>query len=455
MSVNYQKKKKEVFLLQEIYSAHHEFRNSEGIKLAELFVKKNKTNQVVWKILGDLYKRANDIPRAILAYRRAIYLSPGDSDAYINLGLLLKSNNQKIDSEKNYRQALILDPNSKIAMNNLANLLRQSGKVEEAEKLCRDALKINHKYDMALINLAIILDYQDGISERISILNNLVKSENKLISLQAMTHLAITTYLRSQFDETRDLLASSKEIQNINNSILHNDKKYHFYLSKILNDESFNHQVSVNETIKKIFVIGDSHSLASHALNINIWGETFHCEAFLIKGCKQWDLAKDGSNQFKDKLNLIFKKIPNKSNVLLSIGEIDCRLDSGIIKFKEKYPKKSMDDIIENTINRYFKYISELNKSFHHNLIFQTVPCPNLETNSVSEDDYKLLNDVIKSLNNYLKLKTKELQHKYLDLHSLTDRGDGFSNNKHHIDAHHLSRQAMAEAWKTKFVDKV
>ena len=61
----------------------------------------------------------------------------------------------------------------------------------------------------------------------------------------------------------------------------------------------------------------------------------FFSEAFLIKGCKQWDLAKDGSNQFKNKLYSVFKKIPNKSDVILSIGEIDCRLDSGIIKFKK------------------------------------------------------------------------------------------------------------------------
>ena len=447
--------KNESFLVQQIYDAYREFRNPEGIQLAELFLKKNKTNQLVWKILGELYKRANDIPRAILAYRRAIYLNPRDAIAHINLGILLGSKNQKIDAEKNYRQALILDPTSTLAMNNLANLLRQSGRVEEAEKLCRDALKIDPKYDMALVNLAIILDYKDDLSERISILNNLVKSENKVIYLQAMTNLAIITYLRNQFNESRDLLARSKEIQNLNNSVLKNEKNYHIYLSKILHDESFNNKAFVHKTIKKLFVIGDSHSLSSHALNINVRGETFHCEAFLIKGCKQWDLAKDGSNQFKNKLCSVFKNIPNKSDVLLSIGEIDCRLDSGIIKFRKKYPGKSIDDIIENTINRYFKYISELNKDFYHNLIFQTVPCPILETNSVSKDDNKLLNYVIKSFNNYLKLKTKELQYKYLDLHTLTDRGDGFSNNMHHIDAHHLSRQAMTEAWTTNFVNKV
>ena len=453
-SANYQKMKNESFLVQEIYVAYRESRNPEGIKLAELFLKKNKTDQLVWKILGELYKRVNDIPRAILAYRRAIYLNPRDANAHINLGILLKGKNQKKDAEKNYRQAIILDPTSTLAMNNLANLLRQSGRVEEAEKFCREALKINPKYEMALINLAIILEYKDDFSERVAILNNLVKSENKLIYLQAMTNLAIITYLRNQFDESRDLLARSKEIQNLNNSVLKNEKNYHIYLSKILHDESFNNKPFFHKTIKNLFVIGDSHSLTSHTLNINVWGETFHCEAFLIKGCKQWDLAKDGSNQFKNKLYSVFKNIPNKSDVLLSIGEIDCRLDSGIIRFKKKYPKKSIDDIIENTINRYFKYISELNKSFYHNLIFQTVPCPILETNSVSKDDNKLLNYVIKSFNNYLKLKAEELQYKYLDLHSLTDRGDGFSNNVHHIDAHHLSRQAMIEAWTTKFVNK-
>jgi len=455
VSVNYQKMKNESFLIKEIYVAYRESRNPEGIKLAELFLKKNKTNQLVWKILGELYKRVNDISRAILANRRAIYLNPRDAQAHINLGILLKGKNQKNDAEKNFRQAIILDPTSTIAMNNLANLLRQSGRVEEAEKFCREALKINPKYDMAFINLAIILEYKDSFSERVAILNNLVKSENKIIYLQAMTNLAIITYLRNQFNESRDLLARSKEIQNLNNSVLKNEKNYHIYLSKILHDESFNCKPFFHKTIKNLFVIGDSHSLSSHALNINVRGETFHCEAFLIKGCKQWDLAKDGSNQFKNKLCSVFKNIPNKSDVLLSIGEIDCRLDSGIIRFKKKYPKKSIDDIIENTINRYFKYISELNKSFYHNLIFQTVPCPILETNSVSKDDNKLLNYVIKSFNNYLKLKAKELQYKYLDLHSLTDRGDGFSNNVHHIDAHHLSRQAMIEAWTTKFVNKV
>ena len=86
-----------------------------------------------------------------------------------------------------------------------------------------------------------------------------------------MTNLAIITYLRNQFNESRDLLARSKEIQNLNNSVLNNEKNYHIYLSKILHDESFNNKPFFHKTIKKLFVIGDSHSLSSHALNINVF----------------------------------------------------------------------------------------------------------------------------------------------------------------------------------------
>ena len=157
------------------------------------------------------------------------------------------------------------------------------------------------------MNLAIILDYQDKISECISILKNLIRLGNKLICLQAMTYLAIINYLRKQFDESRELLKRSKDIQRTNISAQNNEKSYHtYFLSKILNDKSFINPTSYQRPIKKLFVIGDNHSLTSHSLNINILGNSFQCDTFLIKGCKQWDPAKNTSNQFKNKLNKVF-----------------------------------------------------------------------------------------------------------------------------------------------------
>ena len=41
----------------------------------------------------------------------------------------------------------------------------------------------------------------------------------------------------------------------------------------------------------------------------------------------------------------------------------------------------------------------------------------------------------------------------FLDVHKITDRGDGFSNLVWHIDSNHLSPEGIQEAWRTSFFD--
>ena len=74
---------------------------------------------------------------------------------------------------------------SKIDKNGLyanCNIKKGTKVIEYKGKvITRREAEINPKYDMALINHAIILEYKDGFSERISILNNLVKSERAYV----------------------------------------------------------------------------------------------------------------------------------------------------------------------------------------------------------------------------------------------------------------------------------
>ena len=46
-----------------------------------------------------------------------------------------------------------------------------------------------------------------------------------------------------------------------------------------------------------------------------------------------------------------------------------------------------------------------------------------------------------------LKNKSKEKGFNFLDVHKLTDRGDGISNTIWHIDDTHLSPEGFLEAW--------
>ena len=198
---------------------------------------------------------------------------------------------------------------------------------------------------------------------------------------------------------------------------------------------------------KTLFVIGESHSLAMHYLHIHWSGTDYFCESRLIKGCMQWHLGNSSKNQYKNQFENILSALPRASKVLLTIGEIDCRLDNGIIKHKNKFPEKLIEEIIASTVENYLTYIIKNNSSCRHDIFIQGVPCPSIDAANYSNKEIQQLIEVIKKFNYELKEKSKNKGFGFLDVHKLTDRGDGFSNTIWHIDNRHLSPGGMLEAW--------
>jgi len=83
-----------------------------------------------------------------------------------------------------------------------------------------------------------------------------------------------------------------------------------------------------------------------------------------------------------------------------------------------------------------------------NHVVIQGVPCPNVDPIKVGSNDISILVDLIKAFNYELCAKSKKIGFEFLDLHKLTDRGDGFSNVIWHIDEYHLSPAGMLEAWR-------
>ena len=198
---------------------------------------------------------------------------------------------------------------------------------------------------------------------------------------------------------------------------------------------------------KNLYVLGESHSLTSHHLRIQRSGFDFFCKAKLIKGCKQWHLGNPFWNEFKNQFEKVFFSLPKYSDVLLAVGEIDCRIDSGIIPHKNKFPEKEIKEIILTTVGNYLTYIVNNNSDCQHNIVIQGVPCPYIGIESHAQKEITQLMEVIKIFNFELKIKSEEKGLGFLDIHNLTDRGDGFSNNVWQIDGNHISPEGMLEAW--------
>lgn len=395
-------------------------------------------------VLHEL-KKFNDAKKS---FENAIKIKTNFTSSYNNLGItLLKIKDYKA-SELNFRKAIALEPSFFESYNNLANLLIKFGKLEDAVQNYKKALSINPKYYDSALNLASTLHNLNENDQAINIFEKIKNIKDKDIGFRAEVALSILKFLKGDLVNCKNILKTS--LNNID-SLSKNSKNeqiYHQYLSKIL---KWHHTKlsdnSINRNNKLLYVVGDSHSLASHLLKIDFLGNKFICNAKLIMGCKQWHLGNLQNNQYKRKFELIINYLPKYSYVLLSIGEIDCRIDEGIIQYAKKNKTSDIKKIIKKTIHDYFNYIVLNNLKNKHKIIIQGVPCPNLDLNIYTQDDIRKLTMVVDQFNKELIKQSKEKKFKFLDLHKLTNRGDGYSNKIWHLEDIHLSPSAMQEAW--------
>ena len=111
-----------------------------------------------------------------------------------------------------------------------------------------------------------------------------------------------------------------------------------------------------------------------------------------------------------------------------------------------------MKKLISDTVKNYLNYISEINFNFKHNIIIQGIPCPNVETKDTPEVKISELIGVIREFDARLKTETQNRGFGFLDVHTLTDNGSGFSNIKWHMDLYHLSPEGMQAAWRDYYI---
>ncbi len=398
--------------------------------------------------LGVTLQELGRLDEAEVSHNQAIALKPDDAEAHYNLGITLHELGRLDEAVASYAQTIKLKPNFFKACNNLGNTLQELGRLDEAEVNYNQALALKPDYADAMLNLSITQSYRNDLEAEIVSLKNLLQKDSDDYGLRASVNLAICYFLKGDFIESKKYLLAATKIQEKKSSAK-NERVYWRYLSNILKwHENKFFGVKKGKKDKNLYVIGESHSLTSHHLCIQNSGINFFCSAKLIKGCKQWHLGNAFRNKYKYQFESIFFALPKHSYVLLAIGEIDCRLDTGIVAHKMKFPEKQIKEIISNTIENYLNYIVNNNSDYQHNITIQGVPCPNLDVRNYPEKNIRHLGEVIKIFNYELKIQSKEKGFGFLDVHHLTNKGDGMSNGSWHIDDYHLSPEGMKEAWR-------
>ncbi len=405
--------------------------------------------------LGNTQKELGLIKESEVSYSRAIALRPDFPECHNNLGVIRHRSRQLEKAIASLRRAMVLNPDYTEAHNNAGGVFKDLGQLEEAEWVLRKAQTIRPSYIETIINLSLVYHYMNKLDNAISILEQIAEEFKNIQSLRAKVFLAIYSFLDGDFDVCKKYTYQTSIIRNYNLHYLKNEVVYQSYLQKLLDwhDENQSNMIEYSD-ISTLYVIGESHALGSHKLRVEYAGEVFSCRSLLIIGCKQWHLGNGIENQYKKKFKGLIYSIPKKSTVLLSIGEIDCRIDGGILKYYEgSMNERKLENIIRSTVIDYFSYINNINLDREYRIIIQGVPCPNMSLLDVPSDRAPILIDTVKMFNAEVKKQCERNGFGFLNVQKMTDNGVGISNMKWHIDDTHLSPSGMLEAW-SKYLEE-
>lgn len=415
--------------------------------LFEDVIKLNSNFIQAYYHLSNIYLELGKIEDAKFLLRNIIELNPDAHEAYFNLGNIFKEARMWKDAEINFRTAININKTIPEYYNNLALVLEKNGNLKEVLFCYNRALTLNKNFTLAMVNLALNLEFTNNFKEAEILYLNSLKLDDKISGYKAAVNLAVIKFTTNDYVSSKKLLSLPFKTRYLESNDCKSEKIYHSFILKLLNLKEFQIRKEnvTNLIYKKIYVIGESHSLVSNGLKIKICNINYFCQSLLIKGCKLWHIGQIKNNRYKTRFNYLFSSIPKSSYLVISLGEIDCRIDTGFSQISKIFSKKLLNINIENTIKKFFLTICNLNINYNHKIFIQGVPCPNVE--GLSNADMTKLTYIIEKCNHELRIMSKEMEYEFLDLHKITNRGDGFSNKKWHIDNYHLTPLGMKKAW--------
>lgn len=384
---------------------------------------------------------------ALVSYDRALALDANYAEAYANRGVALHELARSDEALASYDRAIGIIPEYSEAYFNRANTLTDIGQLESAIAGYRQAIEANPAFAEAGLSLGHALYSLDDVTGAMAAYRNVFDADPADFGRDAGVHLAVQNYLDGKRDLSRAMLDASCDSLNNPDPKRSNVSAYWRYLDRLLLWWRSNEASGQAPAAQTLCVVGESHTLSAHGMQVSVNGKPMLCAAELIYGAKQWHLGRGEPNKYKRKFEAVMARLPRGSNVMLVFGEIDCRHDEGIIKAWQKTPDRPLNEIVQATIDPYVHYVRALAARFGHRPILCGVPATNIGPDALAAVDAERFVEMLRLFNATLKQHALAANMGFLDVFALTDRGDGIAAGDWHIETHHLLPSALPEAF--------
>lgn len=185
--------------------------------------------------------------------------------------------------------------------------------------------------------------------------------------------------------------------------------------------------------------IGESHCLSYAGSVLFLNNVCYRVRPKIVFGIKAFHLSSKGENRYKTLMKHQLDSVPAGSTVLISIGEIDCRENEGLIPASRSrdIPR---NDLIRTTLGGYVNWVKINTAERGISTVLQNIPAP-VRNARLSPAEAETLIKTIEAFNATLTVEGRRAGIEILDVHSLTKNSTGFSNMRFHCDQRHLDHR--------------
>jgi tetratricopeptide (TPR) repeat protein len=413
-------------------------------------------------------------------FRQALSLNPNFPEALMNLGLVLQHRGELAEAVAQYRKALAARPNYPAALLNLGNALLEQGKHGEALECYQRCLALTARTATPTAALAPIDSIRHAVNRTRALypaeepcFMSLVRVncwrsaqglwrtlcaaalEQAGLSPDARLELLVRTGVSQWLGDDRAGLAdalraageASAAIGLSRSREAKNSRAYVNFLTNLLRQADGAEAPARAPGTPELAVVGDSHCLSFHGCAVRLDGVAYRTGGSLVMGCKAWHLANPRPNLYKWRFGAIVSTIPEGSPIVCCFGEIDCRLDEGILPYYRK-TGGDLDGLISDQVGRYVAHVASAVAPRRLAPIFVGVPAPHLDALSpqhpdASDADKALLIDIVKAFNLCLRQAAAKHGYRMIDMFAISAGPDGKASGEQHIDDFHLKPGAL------------
>lgn len=218
---------------------------------------------------------------------------------------------------------------------------------------------------------------------------------------------------------------------------------YAGFIRDLLQYRTQNPALYTANTSQKIHIIGESHCLTASEVVI----KNYHLTSHLHMGAKAYFYTLPEGESWQYQLAACIQKLPANDPLILTFGEIDCRVEGSIMRHLMTDPKYQLEAELEGMIARYTAFVKQSTQTRSGKVCIAGVPAPCAALQKHLDDARKsALPHLIASFNAHLSQQAVAHNLGFVDVYQATLGDNGWAREGMHLDDIHLTPAVMAEA---------